>query len=151
MKPPYPMLWFNSAAEQAARFYVSLFPDSAITEVARYGEVPGRPAGEAMTVAFTMGGTPYVALNGGPDHRLSPAFSFVVGCEDQAEIDRLWETLTADGGEESMCGWLVDRFGVSWQIVPQNMSELLASPAAMEAMFTMRKIDVARLTEAAGE
>jgi predicted 3-demethylubiquinone-9 3-methyltransferase (glyoxalase superfamily) len=151
MNAPYPMLWFDTEAEQAARLYTSLIPDSRITHIERYPDgVPGRSAGEVMTVAFTLNGAPFSALNGGPDFRFSEAISLVIECDHQAEIDRLWEALTADGGAESMCGWLVDRFGLSWQIVPRNIAELVAPPAAMQAMLGMKKLDIAVLEAAAG-
>jgi predicted 3-demethylubiquinone-9 3-methyltransferase (glyoxalase superfamily) len=151
MNAPYPMLWFDTEAEQAAQLYTSLIPDSRITHIERYPDgVPGRSAGEVMTVAFTLNGAPFSALNGGPDFRFSEAISLVIECDHQAEIDRLWEALTADGGAESMCGWLVDRFGLSWQIVPRNIAELVAPPAAMQAMLGMKKLDIAVLEAAAG-
>ncbi len=151
MNAPYPMLWFDTQAEQAAQLYTSLIPDSRITNIERYPDgVPGRSAGEVLTVAFTLNGAPFSALNGGPDFRFSEAISVVIECEDQAEIDRLWDALTADGGAESMCGWLVDRFGLSWQIVPRNIAELVAPPAAMQAMLGMKKLDIAALVAAAG-
>ncbi|MGF1664881.1 MAG: VOC family protein [Acidimicrobiia bacterium] len=151
MNAPYPMLWFDTQAEQAAQLYTSLIPDSRITNIERYPDgVPGRSAGEVLTVAFTLNGAPFSALNGGPDFRFWEAISVVIECEDQAEIDRLWDALTADGGAESMCGWLVDRFGLSWQIVPRNIAELVAPPAAMQAMLGMKKLDIAALVAAAG-
>jgi predicted 3-demethylubiquinone-9 3-methyltransferase (glyoxalase superfamily) len=144
------MLWFDTEAEEAARLYTSLFPDSGISHIERYHEgVPGRRAGDVMTVAFTLKGTPMSAVNGGPEFSFSEAVSLVVECEDQAEIDRLWNALTADGGRESMCGWLVDRFGLSWQIVPVNIAELITAPAARQAMLQMRKLDIAALRIAA--
>lgn len=151
MNPPYPMLWFDTEAEDAARLYTSLLPDSGITAIKRYPEgVPGRNAGDVMTVEFTLNGSRMSALNGGPDFSFSEAVSLVVECEDQAEIDRLWNALTAHGGRESMCGWLVDRFGLSWQIVPKDIAELIAPPAALEAMLRMRRLDIAALRAAAG-
>lgn len=151
MNAPYPMLWFDREAEDAARLYTSLFPDSGITAVTRYPDgVPGRDAGEVMTVEFTLKGTRMSAINGGPDFPFSEAVSLVVECEDQAEIDRLWAALTAGGGRESMCGWLVDRFGLSWQIVPKDIAELIKPPAALAAMLEMRKLDIAALGAAAG-
>lgn len=151
MNPPYPMLWFDTEAEDAARLYTSLFPDSGIRAITRYPEgIPGRNPGDVMTVDFTLKGTRMTALNGGPDFSFSEALSLVVECEDQAEIDRLWGALTAGGGRESMCGWLVDRFGLSWQIVPNNIAELITPPAALAAMLEMRKLDIAALRAAAG-
>jgi predicted 3-demethylubiquinone-9 3-methyltransferase (glyoxalase superfamily) len=144
------MLWFDTEAEDAVRFYTSLFPDSEITTITRYPEgVPARSAGDVMTVGFTLNGTRMSALNGGPDFSFSEALSLVIECEDQAEIDRLWNALTADGGRESMCGWLVDRFGLSWQVIPENIAELIAPPAALEAMLQMRKLDIDALRAAA--
>jgi predicted 3-demethylubiquinone-9 3-methyltransferase (glyoxalase superfamily) len=149
-----PFLWFRDQAEQAATFYVSLFPRSRILSVARHGEGAPMPAGTAMTVTFEIDGQVVTALNGGPHYTLSPAFSFVIDCKDQDEVDHFWTRLTADGGEESQCGWLTDRFGLSWQVVPSVLVELLTDkdPAkarrAMEAMMTMRKLDIAALQRA---
>lgn len=143
-----PCLWFDGVAEEAAGFYVSLFEDSAITGVMR------GPDGSAIGVDFLLAGQEVQALNGGPMYTLSPAFSMSVRCADQAEVDRLWAALT-DGGQEQPCAWLVDRFGLSWQIVPDRLMELLNDPdperaqRAMQAMLTMRKIDVAALEAAA--
>lgn len=149
MNTPYPMLWFDTQAGDAAEFYVSLFPNSAITDTSYYGDqVPDREPGSVMAVSFTINGMPLSALNGGPHFTLSEAFSIVAPCADQAEIDRLWEALIADGGRPSQCGWLVDRFGVSWQIVPENLGELLATPAAVQAMLAMTKLDIAALAAA---
>jgi predicted 3-demethylubiquinone-9 3-methyltransferase (glyoxalase superfamily) len=149
-----PFLWFNDQAEQAATFYVSLFPRSRILNVARYAEGGPMPAGTAMTVQLEIDGQTITALNGGPHYTLSPAFSFVIDCKDQDEVDHFWNRLLADGGEESQCGWLTDRFGLSWQVVPSVLVELLTDkdPAkarrAMEAMMTMRKLDIAALQRA---
>lgn len=148
-----PCLWFDTEGEEAASFYVSVFPNSRITEVAHYGEGGPRPAGTVMTVAFELDGEPFTALNGGPQFSFDEAISFEITCEDQGEVDHYWDALT-DGGEESQCGWLKDRFGVSWQVVPKALPELLADPDAerarrvMEAMLTMKKIDVAALRSA---
>lgn len=142
-------LWYESGAEEAARFYVSLLPDSRIESEHRSS--PGAPP---LVVNFTLGGTPYQALNGGLHFKLTEAASISVLCEDQAETDRLWNALVADGGEESQCGWLKDRFGLSWQIVPEALPRLLADPdreaagRAMQAMMGMRKIDIAVLEAA---
>ena len=151
-----PVLWFDGRAEEAANFYVSLLPDSHIDNVGRSpGDTPSGPQGMVLTVDFTLAGQPIQILNGGPDFKLNEAFSLSVDCKDQAEVDRLWEALTANGGEESVCGWLKDRFGVSWQIVPHRMKELFADPdpgrskRAMEAMLKMVKLDVAQLERAA--
>ena len=150
-----PFLWFDTEAEAAARFYCALFPNSHVGEITRYGPAgPGEP-GSVMTVAFVLDGLPVTALNGGPHYKPTEAFSFSISCEDQAEVDRYWAALTADGGEESQCGWLKDRFGYSWQIVPRVLPEVLGQPdrakakRAMEAMFQMKKLDIAKLREAA--
>ncbi len=152
----YTCLWFNGEAEEAAEFWCSLLPDSHVDNVWRSpAETPAGPAGMALTVDFTLMGQPVQGLNGGPEFRFSEAFSFVIGTEDQAETDRLWEALTAGGGEPGSCGWLKDRFGFSWQITPRRLGELLSDPdpvrarRAMEAMLTMGKIDVAALERAA--
>lgn len=150
-----PFLWFDTEAEAAAEFYTSLFPNSRITEITRYGTAGPREAGLVMTVSFELDGTPFTALNGGPQYRFNEAVSFAVRCADQAEVDRYWESLTADGGEVGPCGWLKDRFGLSWQIVPQRLPELLTDPdrekaqRVMAAMLGMRKIEVAELEQAA--
>jgi predicted 3-demethylubiquinone-9 3-methyltransferase (glyoxalase superfamily) len=151
-----PFLWFDNQAEEAARFYVSLFKNSRIGEVSRYGEAGPGPKGQVMVIAFELDGVKFTALNGGPVFKLTEAFSLQVDCQDQAEIDRLWERLTADGGEPSRCGWLKDRFGLSWQIVPANLGQLIGGddPAkasrAVQAMMQMGKLDIAAL-EAARE
>ncbi len=139
-------LWYDGGAEEAAAFYVSLLPDSGITEVIRPD-----PEGPALIVLFTLAGAPYQALNGGPHYTLTPAASIAVTTKDQEETDRLWTALVAGGGSEGHCGWLTDRFGLSWQIVPEALPRLLASPdrAAAErvqqAMLQMSKIDIAAL------
>lgn len=150
-----PFLWFDGQAEEAARFYVSLFPDSRIDRVLRSpADTPSGPAGTVLTVDFTLAGMRFVALNGGPEFRFTEAVSFQVACADQAEVDRLWTVLTA-GGSESACGWLKDRFGLSWQVTPTRLMQLLsdADPArarrAMEAMMKMGRIDIAELERAA--
>lgn len=145
-----PFLWFNDNAEEAANFYVSVFPNSKITDIARMGE-----GGPALTVAFTLNGEDFVGLNGGSVHPFTEAISFVIDCETQEEVDRYWETLTADGGAPGDCGWLKDRFGLSWQVVPRRLPELLTDPdparaqRAMQAMMQMHKIDIATLEAAA--
>ena len=151
-----PVLWFDGQAEEAADFYVSLLPNSRIDNVGRSpGDTPSGPEGTVLTVDFTLAGQPIQILNGGPDFKLNEAFSLSVDCADQAEVDRLWDALTANGGQESVCGWLKDRYGVSWQIVPHRMKELFADPdpdrarRAMEAMLKMVKLDVAELERAA--
>jgi predicted 3-demethylubiquinone-9 3-methyltransferase (glyoxalase superfamily) len=150
-------LWFDSQAQAAGDFYVDVFPDSRILEITRYGEGAPQPAGSVMTVRLVLDGLEVTALNGGPVYQLSPAISLVVTCETQAEVDRLWGRLT-DGGQEVQCGWLVDRFGVSWQIIPAGMAELLgssdraAAQRAMDAMLKMVKLDIEALRHAyAGE
>jgi predicted 3-demethylubiquinone-9 3-methyltransferase (glyoxalase superfamily) len=150
-----PCLWFDGQAEEAAAFYTSIFPDSRIVGVHRSpGDTPSGPEGSVLTVDFELAGQTYIALNGGPDFTFNEAISLSIDCEDQAEVDRYWEALTANGGEPSMCGWLKDRFGVSWQVVPRIMPELLNSSdragaaRALEAMLGMTKLDIARLREA---
>ncbi len=142
MKRITPFLWFDTQAEEAAKFYVSIFKDSKVTKV-----VPG-PNGRALTVAFHLDGQDFVALNGGPRFKFTEATSFVVNCKDQKEIDAYWSALTK-GGEESMCGWLKDRYGLSWQVVPENLGDLIRSPGAVQAMLGMRKLDIRKLQDAA--
>ena len=156
MRNPFPCLWFDGKAEEAAEFYTSLLPDSHVDEVWRSpADTPSGPAGMVLTVDFTLNGQQFQGLNGGPDFSFNEAVSFVIECEDQAEVDRLWAALTANGGEPGPCGWLKDRFGLSWQIVPRQLNELVedADPErarrAMEAMLKMGKIDVAELQRAA--
>ena len=150
-----PCLWFDGQAEEAAAFYTSIFPEGRIVGVHRSpGDTPSGPEGSVLTVDFELAGQPFIGLNGGPDFTFNEAISLSIECEDQAEVDRYWEALTADGGEPSVCGWLKDRFGVSWQVVPKIMPELLNSSdragaaRALEAMLGMTKLDVARLREA---
>jgi predicted 3-demethylubiquinone-9 3-methyltransferase (glyoxalase superfamily) len=149
-----PNLWFDTKAEEAAGFYVSVFKDSRILNVAHYTEAGPRPAGTAMTVEFELEGHRFLAVNGGPQFTFDEAVSFAITCEDQDEVDYYWERLT-EGGEESMCGWLKDRYGLSWQVVPKGMDELFADPdpsraqRAMEAMLKMRKLDIEALRRAA--
>jgi predicted 3-demethylubiquinone-9 3-methyltransferase (glyoxalase superfamily) len=153
MHPPIPCLWFNAQAEQAATFYVGLLGGE-IGRVSRYGAGMHVPEGTAMLVEFTLRGTSYQALNGGPTYALTPAISLSVACDTQDEIDRLWDALLADGGVESQCGWLSDRFGLSWQIFPSMMPEILTgadkagATRAMQAMMTMVKLDIAALEAA---
>jgi predicted 3-demethylubiquinone-9 3-methyltransferase (glyoxalase superfamily) len=156
MRTPYPCLWFDGKAEEAAEFYTNLLPDSRVDKEWRSpAETPSGPAGMVLTVDFTLNGQRFQGLNGGPDFSFSESVSFVIECEDQAEVDRLWEALTANGGEPGPCGWLKDRFGLSWQIVPRQLNELVDDPdperarRAMEAMLQMGKIDVAELQRAA--
>lgn len=153
-----PCLWFDGEAEAATAFYVSLLPDSRITAVNRSPvDTPSGPAGSVLTVQFVLAGREYLALNGGPNFRFTEAVSFMVMTEDQAETDRLWDALTADGGSENACGWLKDRWGLSWQITPRRLMELTTDPdparakAAMQAMMEMIKIDVAALDRAVAD
>ncbi len=148
-----PCLWFDHEAEEAAAFYVSLIPNSRILDIARYGEAgPGKP-GSVLTVGFDLGGAQYLALNGGPIFKFTEAISLAVDCADQAEVDRLWERLGA-GGVYSHCGWLKDRYGLSWQIIPTSLPQLVGGPdkagakRAMEAMLQMSKLDIAALEAA---
>ena len=149
-----PFLWFDGNAEEAAKFYVSIFKNSRILEVTRYGERGPGPKGSVMVVRFALEGQEFCGLNGGPHFTFSPAISFAVGCKTQQEIDRLWEQLSA-GGEPGQCGWLKDKFGVSWQIVPAELSDLLdgASPEKtdriMSAVMEMNKLDLERMRNAA--
>ena len=149
-----PWLWFDNEAEEAARFYTSLFPNSRITDVTHYGAVGPKPEGTVMTVSFELDGQPLVALNAGPEFPFTEAISLMIDCEDQAETDRYWDALS-EGGEEGPCGWLKDRYGLSWQVVPKRFIELMSDPdkdraaRAMEAMMGMKKLDVAALEAAA--
>ncbi len=149
-----PCLWFDTEAEDAANFYTSVFPNSKIAEVSRYGEAGPREAGMVMTVAFELNGHRFVALNGGPEFTFSEAISFQLNCVDQAEVDRYWAALS-DGGQEGPCGWVKDRFGVSWQVVPAELPTLLSDPdpqraqRATRAMLSMGKLDLAAIRRAA--
>jgi len=149
-----PFLWFDDQAEAAADFYTSVFKDSRILGVSRYGEAgPGRE-GTVMVVTFELEGQRFTALNGGPSFKFTEAISFEVDCETQEEVDELWEKLTAEGGEESMCGWLKDKYGLSWQIVPKILGELMGdedpekAKRVTEAMLKMRKLEIAELKRA---
>ena len=150
-----PWLWFDTEAMEAAEFYVSVFPNSRITDVSHYGEDMPRPAGSVMTVSFELDGRELVGLNGGPDLTFSEAVSFQILCEDQAEVDHYWSRLT-DGGKEGQCGWLTDRYGLAWQVVPKRLFELFGDPdparskRAVQAMLQMQRIDVPTLERAAG-
>ncbi len=154
MQKIVPFLWFDNQAEEAATFYTSIFQDSKIMGISRYGEAGTGPAGTAMVVNFQLAGQEFNALNGGPQFKFSEAISLFVNCEDQAEVDRLWAELTADGGEESMCGWLKDKYGLSWQIVPVDLGKYIGGPdaagaqRAVHAMLQMRKLDIKKLQEA---
>lgn len=149
-----PFLWFDTEGEEAARFYTSIFPNSKITEVSRYGSAGPRPEGTVMTVSFELAGQAFVALNGGPEFKFNEAISFEITCEDQDEVDMYWAKLS-EGGEPGPCGWLKDRFGVSWQVVPRALYELLSNPdreksqRVMEAMLGMKKIEIDGLERAA--
>jgi predicted 3-demethylubiquinone-9 3-methyltransferase (glyoxalase superfamily) len=149
-----PCLWFDTEAEEAAAFYTSVFPNARIVHVSHYGSAGPRPEGMVMEVEFEIDGRSFLALNGGPQFRFTEAISLQADCRDQAEVDRLWDTLS-EGGEEGPCGWLKDRYGVSWQIVPSRMYELIADPdperaqRAVAAMLQMGKLDIAELERAA--
>jgi predicted 3-demethylubiquinone-9 3-methyltransferase (glyoxalase superfamily) len=146
-------LWFDTEGQEAAEFYTSLFPGSRITDVSRYGESGPREAGTVMTVSFEVNGQKFLALNGGPDFKFTEAVSFQVLCENQEEVDRYWNAL-GEGGEHGPCGWLKDRFGLSWQVVPTRLPELLGDPdreraqRVMTAMMKMRKLEIAELEAA---
>ena len=148
-------LWFDGQAEDAVRFYTSIFKNSKTLETARYTEVgPGKP-GSVMTIRFEIEGQEFLALNGGPEFKFNEAISFIVNCKDQAEVDYYWSKLTADGGEEVQCGWLKDKFGVSWQITPTILPELIRDPRVannvIKAMLKMVKLNIAALKAAAGK
>lgn len=148
-----PFLWFDHQAEEAMNFYISIFKNSKVVSIARYGDAGPGPKGSVMTAAFQLDGQDFVALNGGPQFTFSPAISFVVNCKTQEEVDEFWEKLS-DGGKENQCGWLDDKFGVSWQIVPTVLGQLLSdadpvkSGRVMQAMLQMTKIDIAGLKRA---
>lgn len=145
-----PFLWFDNQAEDAAKFYVSVFKDSKMGQVSRYGEGMPGPVGSVMTAAFEIEGQSFIALNGGPVFKFTEAVSFVVNCDTQKEIDHYWDKLTAGGGKEVQCGWLKDRFGLSWQIVPSALPELVKkSDKVMQALLHMKKLDIAALERAA--
>jgi predicted 3-demethylubiquinone-9 3-methyltransferase (glyoxalase superfamily) len=148
-----PFLWFDDQAEEAARFYISIFKNSGIGRISRYGEGAPKPKGSVMVVQFQLDGQEFLAINGGPQFKIGEAISFVVNCETQEEVDEFWEKLSA-GGEEIQCGWLKDKFGVSWQVVPTILATLMSDPDAekcrrvTEAMFKMKKLDIRTLTQA---
>jgi len=153
MPPITPFLWYDTQAEEAATFYTSIFPNSSVVTVTRYGDAGPGPKGSAMTAVFKLDGQEFIALNGGPQFRFTPATSFVVKCQTQAEIDRYWDQLSA-GGRTDRCGWLTDKFGLSWQIVPAGLNQLLQRDGAsagrvMAALMQMDKLDIARLEAAA--
>lgn len=149
-----PFLWYDSQAEEAAKFYTSIFRNSKIGTVRRYGEAGPGPKGSAMTVEFQVEGQDFIALNGGPHYQFTPAISLFVKCETQAEVDELWEKLLSGGGRPNRCGWLQDRFGVSWQIIPTTLGKLMSDPdpqkssRVMRAMLQMEKIDIDGLKRA---
>lgn len=157
MQKIYPCLWFDDQAEEAANFYISVFKNSKITTISRYGkagsEASGVAEGKVMTVMFELDGQKYMGLNGGPIFKFSEAVSLVVNCENQEEIDYFWKALS-EGGAESQCGWLKDKFGFSWQIVPMNMDKIMSDPdpvkteRAMKAMMGMHKLDIQKLIDA---
>jgi predicted 3-demethylubiquinone-9 3-methyltransferase (glyoxalase superfamily) len=150
-----PNLWFDTEAEDAAEFYCSVFPDSRIISMARYPDSVSDKAGMVMVVEFELNGHRFTGINGGPEFKFDEAVSFQINCKDQDEVDYYWEKLIADGGRESMCGWLADKYGLSWQVIPEGMEELFSDPdperanRAMQAMFSMRKLDIAALRAAA--
>jgi predicted 3-demethylubiquinone-9 3-methyltransferase (glyoxalase superfamily) len=149
-----PFLWFDNQAEEAAQLYTSIFKNSKILNVSRYGDAGPGPKGSVMVVNFQLEGQQFTALNGGPLFKFSEAFSFVVNCENQQEIDHYWTKLTANGGTESQCGWLKDKFGFSWQIVPTALGKLMSGDPqkanrVMQALLQMKKLDIATLEEAA--
>jgi predicted 3-demethylubiquinone-9 3-methyltransferase (glyoxalase superfamily) len=149
-----PFLWFDSQAEEAANYYVSIFKNSEILSVNRYPEGTPELGGKVITASFRLNGQEFVALNGGPQFKFTEAVSFVIDCESQEEVDYYWDKFTADGGEESQCAWLKDKFGLSWQVVPRILTELLGDPnpakagAVMQAMLQMSKIEISKLKEA---
>ena len=151
-----PTLWYDKDAEPAAQLYTSVFPRSRIVDVTRHGDAGPGEAATVLTVEFELDGQRFLALNGGPMFQLSEAISLTIHCADQDEVDHYWAALTADGGQESQCGWLKDRFGLSWQVVPDGMAEALGHPdperanAAMQAMLAMHKLDLAAVRAAAG-
>ena len=152
-----PFLWFDNQAEEAMNFYTSIFKNSEVKSVTRYGEAGPGPAGSVMTASFELEGNQFTALNGGPHFKFNEAISFVIDCKNQEEVDHYWSKLTADGGQESMCGWLKDKFGLSWQVVPRQLTQLLTSKdpgvanRVMQAMLKMRKIDIKKLEAAAAQ
>jgi predicted 3-demethylubiquinone-9 3-methyltransferase (glyoxalase superfamily) len=155
MQKIVPHLWFNNQAEEAVQFYVSIFKDAKIFHITRYGDAGPGPVGSVMTIEFKLNGERFIALNGGPEFKFNEAISFLVHCDDQEEVNYYWEKLTADGGKQGPCGWLNDKFGLSWQIVPTALNKLLQDPnpekaqRVMKAMLDMGKLDVAALQQAA--
>ena len=149
-----PFLWFDGNAEEAVNFYLSVFPDARLGEVSRYGEGMPMPAGTVLVANFTLFGQEFGAINAGPEFKFTEAISFMIDCKDQAEVDYYWDKLTADGGEPSQCGWLKDKYGLSWQVVPSALGELMTDPdpakanRVTQALMHMSKIDVAKLEAA---
>ena len=150
-----PNLWFDTQAEEAAHYYIDVFGQGRVISVARYPEGAPGPAGSVMTVEFEVGGLRFIGINGGPQFPFTEAVSFQIDCADQAEVDRFWNRFVADGGTEGQCGWLTDKYGLSWQVVPDGMAEVFADPdperaqRAVQAMLGMKKLDVAALRAAA--
>jgi predicted 3-demethylubiquinone-9 3-methyltransferase (glyoxalase superfamily) len=144
-----PFLWFNGTAEDAMNFYVSIFKNSKVGSVSRYGDAGPGPKGTVMSATFELDGQKFMALNGGPEFPFTPAISFFVNCETQEEIDELWDKLSA-GGEKGRCGWLKDKYGLSWQIIPSVLGQLISNKNAMKAMLQMDKLDIKKLKDAAG-
>ena len=150
-----PFLWFDNQAEEAAKFYVSIFKNSRIVSITRYGDAGPGPKGSIMTVIFELDGQPFIALNAGPHFKFNEAISFVIDCKTQKQVDAYWDKLTSGGGQPSMCGWLKDKYGLSWQVTPTKLSKLLADPdpkkskRVMEAMLKMQKIEIPVLEKAA--
>jgi predicted 3-demethylubiquinone-9 3-methyltransferase (glyoxalase superfamily) len=150
-----PCLWFNGEAEQAANFYISLFPNAAITAISRYGADAPFPAGTALMIEFHLSGQRFQALNGGPNFTFTEAISLSISCKDATEVDHYWDALIANGGAEGRCGWLKDRFGISWQVVPEGLGALMSDPdparagRAARAMMSMKKLDLAAMRAAA--
>jgi predicted 3-demethylubiquinone-9 3-methyltransferase (glyoxalase superfamily) len=153
MQKIHPFLWFDNQAEEAMHFYVSIFKNSKVGSVSRYGDAGPGPKGSVMTASFELEGQPFTALNGGPQFKFTEAISFIVSCQTQAEVDELWNKLS-EGGQTQQCGWLKDKFGLSWQIIPSALMELMSDPdpqksqRVMAAMLQMTKIDIAKLRQA---
>lgn len=149
-----PFLWYDTQAEEAANYYVSVFKNSKVKAVSRYGDAGPGPKGSVLTVSFDLNGQDFIALNAGPKYKFTPAVSFVVNCESQEEVDYYWDKLLAGGGRPDMCGWLTDRFGLSWQVVPTVLGKLMAdkdprkSERVMKAMLQMQKMDIEKLESA---
>jgi predicted 3-demethylubiquinone-9 3-methyltransferase (glyoxalase superfamily) len=149
-----PCLWFDDRIEEAVKFYTSTFPNGKVLEISRYGDAGPLPKGKVMVAHIEIAGQEFMLLNGGPEFKFSEAVSFVIDCRDQAEVDRYWNALTADGGADSMCGWVKDKFGLSWQIVPDVLNRYMAdkdqkkAQRVMEAMLKMKKIDIAAIERA---